>query len=104
VNTNMVNFDKSIPLKYNKYLNGGSQKSKMFSNGQKISLGAYYTSALGQKCRTLFISEETDNSSTTADKVAIYSKRVVCKQKEQESWVLIPAIVEQVNNRAIFAD
>lgn len=104
VTSSVIQMGKNIAPKYNEFLNSRGQESKILKNGQRVSLGEYYTSALGQQCRILFVSESLSFSSISSSKRAVSRKRIVCKQPEQERWVLIPSIVEQANSKPIFAD
>lgn len=104
VNTSVIQMGKNIPQKYDEFLNGENGRSKTLESGQRVSLGEYYTSALGQRCRILLVSGAIQEPSFSVKKSAVGRKRIVCKLTEKDRWVLIPAIVEQVNTRVIFAD
>ncbi len=104
VNTSVIKMGKSIPQKYSEFLNTNIPGNNIVVNDQIVSLGEYYTSALGQQCRILYIAESKLNLATSSKGQSTRRKRIVCKQDESDSWVLIPAIVERVKNKAIFSD
>jgi len=95
VASEQVQLGDEVPVKYNSFLEGLEGQTRVIDK-LNISLGLAYTSALGQRCKILFVlSFESIDANP--------QKRIVCKQTQSSFWLLIPSIVIQNNKDMIFS-
>ncbi len=104
VNGKVVKLGVLIPIKYHDFLSRSSLGESKVINGFRVLLGEQFTSALGNSCRVLVVSAEKGQVNLLNTSQISHNKRIACELEEDKQWRLIPAIIEQANEKSIFSE